>query len=148
MLKKQLVDKYFILLQDKIDLYQEMIDSLTEDARNDAKSSAGDKHETTLSKLHIEQEKIAFKLKEVISYKSDLEKIDLLKKSNRVILGSLVTTNNLIVFICIPMNNIAVEDKSIFGISANSPLGKELMGNQIGHRFLLNNVSYVITDID
>lgn len=55
--KQKILSQYQIVLQDKIDIYQDLINSLTEDAQNDAKSSAGDKHETTLSKLHIEQEK-------------------------------------------------------------------------------------------
>ena len=65
-----------MLLQDKIDIYQDLIDSLTLDAQNDAKSSAGDKHETTLSKLHIEQEKISQKLKEALAQYQILTKIE------------------------------------------------------------------------
>jgi hypothetical protein len=38
-----------------------MIAALTEDSKNDAKGSAGD-HETALSMMHIEQEKLNYKL--------------------------------------------------------------------------------------
>jgi hypothetical protein len=39
---------------------------LTEDSKNDAKGSAGDKHETALSMMmHIEQEKLNYKLREL-----------------------------------------------------------------------------------
>jgi hypothetical protein len=40
-----------------------MIAALTEDSKNDAKGSAGDKHETALSMMHIEQEKLNYKLR-------------------------------------------------------------------------------------
>ena len=83
--KQKILSKYQILLQDKIDIYQDLILSLTEDAQNDAKSSAGDKHETTLSKLHIEQEKIANKLKEAIEQQAILSKLEISHVSNNVV---------------------------------------------------------------
>jgi hypothetical protein len=43
-------------------MFRDMI-ALTEDSKNDAKGSAGDKHETALSMMHIEQEKLNYKLK-------------------------------------------------------------------------------------
>ena len=78
--KKNVIDAFKLLLQDKIDVYESLLDSLTTDAQNDAKSSAGDKHETTLSKLHIEQEKIAIKLKEAYVQLQQINKIDASKK--------------------------------------------------------------------
>jgi hypothetical protein len=53
---------------------------LTEDSKNDAKGSAGDKHETALSMMHIEQEKLNYKLKWL--QKAILDKIDPLKLRN------------------------------------------------------------------
>jgi hypothetical protein len=43
---------------------------LTEDSKNDAKGSAGDKHETALSMMHIEQEKLNYKLREWLQKQS------------------------------------------------------------------------------
>jgi hypothetical protein len=54
-----------------------MIAALTEDSKNDAKGSAGDKHETALSMMHIEQEKLNYKLRKWL--KAILDKIDPLK---------------------------------------------------------------------
>jgi hypothetical protein len=51
---------------------------LTEDSKNDAKGSAGDKHETALSMMHIEQEKLNYKLRKWLQ-KAILDKIDPLK---------------------------------------------------------------------
>jgi transcription elongation GreA/GreB family factor len=147
MIKEQLVKQYQILLQDKIDLYQDMINSLTEDAQNDAKSSAGDKHETTLSKLHIEQEKIAHKLKEAIESKDTLSKIDIQKLSDRVVLGSLVKTNHLTAFVGISMSKLVVDHQNIFGITTQSPLGQQLLGKSVGDKFLVNGVNYEVLEV-
>ncbi len=146
-LKQKILSHYQILLQDKIDIYQDLILSLTEDAQNDAKSSAGDKHETTLSKLHIEQEKIANKLKEAIEQQAILSKLDITQVSNNVVLGSLVITNHLTVFICTALPKITVDNQTTFAISPQSPLGMQLMHKTVKAEFLVNKVNYKILEI-
>ena len=145
--KKKILSHYQLLLQDKIDIYQDLILSLTEDAQNDAKSSAGDKHETTLSKLHIEQEKIANKLKEALDQQAILSKLDITQVSNNVVLGSLVITNHLTVFVCTALSKIIVDNKTVFAISPQSPLGIQMMHKTIQAEFLVNQVNYKILEI-
>ena len=145
--KQKILSHYQILLQDKIDIYQDLIQSLTEDAQNDAKSSAGDKHETTLSKLHIEQEKIAHKLKEAIEQQAILSKLDIDQPSNKVILGSVVITNHLTVFISTALPKITVANQAVFAISPQSPLGLQLMHKAVNSEFPVNNVTYKILEI-
>jgi transcription elongation GreA/GreB family factor len=145
--KQKILFHYQILLQDKIDIYQDLIQSLTEDAQNDAKSSAGDKHETTLSKLHIEQEKIAKKLKEAIEQKTILSKLDIEQPSNKVILGSVVITNHLTVFISIALPKITIDNRAVFAISPQSPLGMQMMHQAVNTEFLVHQVQYKILEI-
>jgi transcription elongation GreA/GreB family factor len=145
--KQKILSKYQILLQDKIDIYQDLILSLTEDAQNDAKSSAGDKHETTLSKLHIEQEKIANKLKEALEQQAILSKLEISQVSNNVVLGSLVITNHLTAFVCTALTKITVDNQTVFAISPESPLGVQLMHKTVKSEFLVNQVSYKILEI-
>jgi transcription elongation GreA/GreB family factor len=145
--KHKILSQYQTLLQDKIEIYQDLINSLTEDAQNDAKSSAGDKHETTLSKLHIEQEKIANKLKEAIEQQAILSKLDIDQVSNNVVLGSLVKTNHLMVFVSTALPKITVDNQAVFAISPQSPLGMQLMHKTINSEFPVNNVSYKILEI-
>jgi hypothetical protein len=145
--KQKILYHYQILLQDKIDIYQDLINSLTEDAQNDAKSSAGDKHETTLSKLHIEQEKIANKLKEAIEQQVILSKLDIEQISDNVVLGSLVKTNHLTVLVCTALPKITVDNRVVFAISPQSPLGIQLMHKPVQTEFLVNQVKYKILEI-
>lgn len=145
--KQKILSHYQLLLQDKVDIYQDLIYSLTEDAQNDAKSSAGDKHETTLSKLHIEQEKIANKLKEAIEQQAILSKLDITQVSNNVVLGSLVITNHLTVFVCTALPKITVDNQTVFAISPQSPLGMQLMHKTLKAEFLVNQVNYKILEI-
>lgn len=145
--KQNILSQYQTLLQDKIDIYQDLIDSLTEDAQNDAKSSAGDKHETTLSKLHIEQEKIANKLKEALEQQTILSKLDIEQVSDNVVLGSVVKTNHLTVFVSTALPKITVDGQTVFAISPQSPLGIQLMHKSIHSEFPVNNVTYKILEI-
>ena len=73
--KQKIHQQYLQLVQDRIDVFKDMIVALTEDSKNDAKGSAGDKHETALSMMHIEQEKLNHKLKEVLGQKAVLDKV-------------------------------------------------------------------------
>lgn len=145
--KEQIIAEYQVRIQDKIDAFQDMIAALTEDAKNDAKGSAGDKHETALSMMHIEQEKLNYKLKEYLNDSQHFSKIDFTAKSKRSIVGSLVKANDNYFLISVAMPKITVQGQTVFGISPQSPLAQELIGNSAGHSFKINNISYTIHDI-
>lgn len=147
-LKQKIHFQYSQLVQDKIDVFQDMIAGLTEDSKNDAKGSAGDKHETALSMMHLEQEKLTAKLKEAMEQKAILDKIDISLQHTKVGLGSFVKTNKLNVYVGTALPKIIIEEQSIFGISPQSPLGIQLMGKIVGHSFQINTVEYQIISIE
>ncbi|WP_428225384.1 hypothetical protein [Flavobacterium sp.] len=147
-LKQIIHNQYLQILQDKIDVFQDMISDLTDDSLNDAKGSAGDKHETGLSMMHLEQEKLTTKLREAIEQKVFLEKINPDQIHSKVNLGSLVTTNKMIVYLSCALPKLTIDEQNYFGISTNSPLGEQLMGQSVGHDFQLNGVSYQIIAVD
>jgi hypothetical protein len=51
--QKKIHQHYLQEVQDKIEVFREMIVALTEESRNDAESSAGDQHETPLTMMHL-----------------------------------------------------------------------------------------------
>jgi len=146
-MKERILQQHQQLLQDKIDVFRDMISGLTEDAQNDAKGSAGDKHETALSMMHIEQEKLNHKLKEIIEQKAILDKIDATLNHTKIALGSLVQTNGMLLFISAALPKITVDDKIIIAVSPQSPLGSKLMGNEVGFEFEINTTRYIIQKI-
>ncbi len=147
MMKQQILQRYKQLLQDRIDVFQDMISGLTIDAQNDAKGSAGDKHETALSMMHLEQEKLNHKLKEILEQKAILDKIDASQTHKKVALGSLVQANGMLLFISTALPKLTIEDKSIFALSPQSPLGSKLMGNEAGFEFDMNGKDYLIDSV-
>lgn len=147
-MKQQILNHYKQLVQDRIDVFQDMISGLTIDAQNDAKGSAGDKHETALSMMHIEQEKLNHKLKEVLDQKNILDRIDASSTHQKVALGSLVQTNGMLLFISTALPKITLEGKTFFALSPQSPLGSELMGNSIGFSAEVNGKQYKIESVE
>jgi hypothetical protein len=97
--KEKVYQHYRQQVQDKADVFRDRISALTEDSKNDAKGSAGDKHETTLSMMHLEQEKLNHKLAEILEQQSVLERIDPQNIPVRIGLGSLVTANGILLFV-------------------------------------------------
>lgn len=139
---------YLQLVQDRIDVFRDMIAALTEDSKNDAKGSAGDKHETALSMMHIEQEKLNHKLSEVLAQKAVLDKIDALKVTDVIVVGSLVKANGIYLYISLALPKITIEGINVIALSPQSPLGNKLMGNSIGFAFQINSTHYCIESIE
>lgn len=139
---------YLQLVQDRIDVFRDMIAALTEDSKNDAKGSAGDKHETALSMMHIEQEKLNHKLSEVLAQKVILDKIDPLKVLDTIALGSLVKANGIFLYLSTALPKVSIEGINVIALSPQSPLGAKLMGNKVGFTFEINGTRYFIESIE
>jgi len=146
-MKQQILQRYNQIIQDRIDVFRDMIFALTEDAQNDAKGSAGDKHETALSMMHLEQEKLNFKLKEVINQKEIIDKIDPASKHSKIALGSLVKANGMFLFLSAALPKINIDEATIIAVSPQSPLGSKIMGNAVGFNFEINKTKYIIESI-
>jgi transcription elongation GreA/GreB family factor len=146
--KRQIHQKYTQLVQDRIDVFRDMIASLTEDSKNDAKGSAGDKQETALSMMHIEQEKLNRKLTEAIDQKAILDKIgNTSNTSEKIALGSLVKVNEIRLYVCAALPKITIDNIAVIALSPQSPLGSKLMGKEAGYLFELNGTHFHIKEI-
>jgi hypothetical protein len=145
--KQKIYQQYSQLVQDRIDVFRDMIAALTEDSKNDAKGSAGDKHETALSMMHIEQEKLNHKLKEVLTQKAVLDKMNPEIVSEIISLGSLVKANGIYLYLSLALPKINIEGINVIALSPQAPLGTHLMGNKVGFTFEINGTKYLIEEI-
>lgn len=144
---KQKVHAYYLRqTDDKIDAFRDMIAALTDGASNDAKGSAGDKHETALSMMHLEQEKLNAKLAEFMEQRAVLEKINSEATSPRIALGSLIKANGMYLFLSLALPKITIEGITIIALSPQSPLGAKLMGMGKGDEFEIGGSKYLIED--
>ncbi|MGM8361332.1 hypothetical protein ACSV4D_05380 [Flavobacterium sp. ARAG 55.4] len=146
---KQKIHQYYSrLVEDRIDAFRDMIAALTEDSKNDAKGSAGDKHETALSMMHLEQEKFNTKLREVLEQKAVLDKINPEITAKSITLGSLVKANGIYLYVSLALPKITLEGINVIALSPQSPLGNKLMGNSVGFTFEINGTKYLIEEIN
>jgi transcription elongation GreA/GreB family factor len=145
---KQKIHAYYLQqVNDKIDAFRDMISALTEDASNDAKGSAGDKHETALSMMHIEQERLNHKLSEFLEQKVVLDKIDPDAQHTIVSLGSLIKSDKLYLFVSTALPKIAIDGIQVIALSTQSPLGQMIMGMKVGDEFKFGSINYIIEEI-
>lgn len=146
-LKHKVLNYYKQQTEDRIDTFRDMIAELTTDAANDAKGSAGDKHETALSMMHLEQEKLNHKLGEFITQKGILDRINPDAKTTKVAVGSLVKANAMYLFVSTALPKITIEGINIIALSPQSPLGAKLIGMEKGFEFEISGTKYLIEEI-
>ena len=136
------------LVNENINSLQNNLNDLMEGAKSDSKSSAGDKHETSISMMQLEQEKVRKQLNEALEQKAELDKININVNNNRIAKGSLVKANNMFLFISIALGKITIDNKQIIILSSQSPLGIKLMGKQKNDTAEINGRKYLIETIE
>lgn len=136
------------LLQQKIDALQKNLHDLSDSAGNETKRTAGDKHETALAMLQIEQENNSRQLKEVLQQKAILEKLDPQLQTTMVVRGSLVETNKGCFYISLGLGKLKVEDETVYAVSPDAPLGKLMLMKKAGDTFTFNNTDFKINSIE
>jgi transcription elongation GreA/GreB family factor len=127
---------------------ESMLKDLSESAANETKSTAGDKYETARAMLHIEQDQVRKQIFELKSQQAVLNSIDPSSNSDRIILGSLICTqDNSCYYLSTSLGKMIVEDQLIIAISMQSPLGVKLKGLKAGDELKMNERKLVISDI-
>lgn len=147
-LKQKVHQHYLRIVNDKISLLQQVLADLKESGANETKSTAGDKHETALAMLQIEQANKREQLNQVVAQKIQVEKINPAIVAPVVVSGSLVKTDNGYLFMSVALGKAVVEGITITALSPQSPLGKQLMGLKPGDTAIINNKSYCVETIE
>ncbi len=145
--KEKIINTCKILLQQKITDLKQALTSVNEAANNETKSTAGDKHETAKAMMQLEQEKLSNQLTILNTQLNDLQKIDANKVHSIISNGSVVTTNNGILFIGVGLGKITFDEKIVFTISFLSPLAKLLIGKKLNDAVKLNEINYTVLKI-
>ena len=136
------------VIHERISNLKSQMAELVNDAANDSKSTAGDKHETSRAMMQLEQEKLGAQLKILEEQQRQLDQIPLQNNSGKVNNGSLVETNRGWIFIGAALGKINVNNKEVICISQQSPLGKLLFVQDRGSIVSLNNIKYQILSIE
>ncbi|RXK60382.1 hypothetical protein ESA94_07890 [Lacibacter luteus] len=147
-LKEKIHQTCMELVQQKIDALQKNLHDLSDSAGNETKRTAGDKHETALAMLQIEQENNSRQLKEVLQQKAALEKLDPHLQTEMVVRGSLVETNKGFFYMSLGLGKLKVDEQLVFAVSPDAPLGKLMLMKKVGDAFQFNNTAYEILSVE
>ena len=147
-LKQELKATFLQRLDDKIDALRGIVEDLAEDAQTDAKSSAGDKHETALSMMHLEQENIVKKIRESLDLREVVKRIDENKNSDVVEFGSIVKVNTVYLFLAAALPKVTIADRAVLGVSMDAPIAKALLGRKLHDSFSFNNCDFTVNFLE
>jgi transcription elongation GreA/GreB family factor len=145
--KKTVVAFLTTQLKNQIAQIRLQIENLSQDASENAKSSSGDKHETDLAMVHLEQEQLSKKLSQLLDNLQTWQQIDFGSSASTVKQGSLVKTNLGWLLISIALPQYKIENETVISISPQSPLGQLLIGKQPNERFELNQKTFEVQEI-
>ena len=135
-------------ITEKIAALNQAMNDLNESSKNETKSSAGDKYETTRAMLQLEKDKVVAQLKEAQQQKALLEQIGFAPSFNTIEKGSLIKTSKGYLFMSLAMGKVVVDGVTVISLSPQSPLGIKLIGLQVNDTVELNGSNYSIEVIE
>lgn len=136
-----------VFCSQKINFIKSQINALSDGAANDAKSSAGDKHETAISMMQLEQEKLNKQMVQWQNMAEAISKINTNNTSKLAAFGSIVTTNKQIYFISVAAGKIEFNQQQVVCISLQAPLAKLLLQKTVGNSFSFNGEAETILEL-
>ena len=134
-LKEALFQQCEDFVNTRLQNIQTTISSHQKALSSETKSSAGDKHETGRAMLQLEMEKAGQQLAAVQQMQQTLVKINSLKATNIIALGSIVKTSSAHYFLSISAGKLKGKETEYFAISPSSPIGKLLVGKKAKDSF-------------
>jgi transcription elongation GreA/GreB family factor len=146
-LKESILTHLNELVEKRIEAANQEIQSIYDSKANETKSSAGDKYETGMAMLQIEEQKLAVQLAKAKEFKQVLSRIDYSNSSDSVQLGSLVVTNQGLFYFSIAIGKMQVDKTEIFVLSMGSPLGQALKGQKLGYKANFNGNTIEIVNV-
>ncbi len=147
-LKQKIHDHYLQVLNDREAMLQQVLTDLKESGSNETKSTAGDKHETALAMLQIEQANTRGQLQELLVQKAMLKKLDPALSAAMIVNGSLIKTNRGYLYLSVALGKAVINDITVMALSPQSPLGQKLLGLKAGEVAWMNNTEYLVESIE
>lgn len=133
MIKKEQLHQFcttFVI--ERVARIQKNIEDIQTSLSSETKSSAGDKHETGRAMLQLEREKLGQQLAEAEKMKQTLSKVPKEASKTVVGLGSWVVTSKADYYLAISAGEFKSEGKSVYCISAATPIAQLLFGKEQG----------------
>lgn len=145
--KAILLEHLLTSIKEKLDTVQEAINLVQQSANQETKSTAGDKYETARAMAQNERDILMRQLLQIKSDYAVLQQLDIRQKSDRVTPGSLVVTSFGTLFLSVSVGLMTVDGEKVMVVSPISPVGKIIMGKQVGESFQFQGKTHQISAI-
>jgi transcription elongation GreA/GreB family factor len=146
-MKERLLNYIKSILEERMKVARDEMESAQLSANEETKSSAGDKYETGRAMAQNQRDMYARQYQQILSEKQVLDRIDPVFESVRVIVGSYVSTSGGDFFISVSIGHVHFEGTQVMVVSPVSPIGKLLMGKEKQEKVNFQNKTITITDI-
>ena len=146
-LKDELFSFCTEFVKSRISRITSSIDEIEESLQSETKSSAGDKHETGRAMIQLEREKLGAQLAEAERMLQIVSRMVKTGVSNKVVLGSLVFTNAGNYYLSVSAGEFKNLELSVFCISAATPIGKLLLGKEVGNQISFRDKNITVLEI-
>ena len=121
-------------IDQRIALANQAMEDIQNSANQETKSSAGDKYETGRAMMQQEKDKQAIQLAQALELRQQLEHIDPAQSFEEIKAGSLMMTNEGYYYLTVSLGKIILEQKTVYVLSAASPLGQALLRRRVGDK--------------
>ncbi|MBS7563648.1 3-oxoacyl-ACP synthase [Mucilaginibacter sp. Bleaf8] len=146
-LKKELHHLCVDLIQQRIDAARQAIEAAQQAAKDDTKSSAGDKYETGREMMQQETNRNMAQLTEANKLLVTLNQVSINGHSAQAEAGSVVVTDSGRFYISVSVGTFIHEGQTYFAISPGSPIGQKMKGCKVGDEFSLNGKGYKVLEV-
>lgn len=146
-LKASLYQLCVKFIEERIQTAEIALQQAREASNDDTKSSAGDKYETSREMMQQDIDRNKRLLIDAEENQRVLNSIKDIPFSDSARNGSLVITDQGSFYLSISAGQLHLNDKTFFAISAVSPIGKLLLGKNIGDKFDFNGKKYSIKEV-
>ncbi|MFC4261450.1 hypothetical protein ACFOWM_01050 [Ferruginibacter yonginensis] len=146
-LKQQIHNTILNTINSNITRLQQQLHELQLSAANETKSTAGDKYETALAMLQIEQHNTKIQLQQALEQKAMVANIDPTSVQKSIQNGSLIITSEGYFYIAVAMQKIIINQISIYPLSLQSPLGKAFLSFNHNKPIIFQNKIYNILQV-
>jgi transcription elongation GreA/GreB family factor len=138
-LKQHLLAHLKTLLDERMAASWQAMEAAQASANEQGKSSMGDKYETSRSMGQLDRDMHARQYEQARQERLVLERIEAMPEParyERIAIGTLVKTSAGYFFIAVSVGAVQVAGQTVLAVSAASPVGKALVGKEVGGEFL------------
>lgn len=145
--KEALYEACLQAVESRIGHAEEALMQARDASRDETKSSAGDKYETTREMMQQDIDRNSTQLYEAKKLSFQLEQCRDAEIDDTVVPGALVKTSKAWMYIAVSIGKLQIGEYSVFVVSPASPVGQVLMGKTSGSAFTINGIDQTIESV-